>query len=539
VSTETPAAPPPRPGTPAAVRLALWLAIALFGLVLVRTAWLCDDAYITYRTVDNLLGGHGPTWNPGERVQVHAHPLWMLAVAGATALTGEVYTAAIGLSMLLSLGAVVVAARAAGSGPEGVLVVLVLALSRAFTDWSTGGLENPLSHLLLALLLLRVLGREEPERRLFEVALLTGLATLTRIDAVLVYGPLLAVLFWRRRGARALGLVAAGLAPFLAWEVFSVVYYGFPFPNVAYAKLGTGIPRAEVWAQGLHYVASSARSDPLTPTTVALGLALGFAGRRGGAWLAGRPLAAGAVLHLAYVVSIGGDFMAGRMLTVPLLATAVLAARRLGELPRTLSWPAAAVLVVLGLASPAPTFLSGADLGLDERVSEAGDGRGVVDERRVYYPATGLLSPRRRGPAPAHAWAAKGAEARAAGAAVVERKTIGFFGFHAGPGVHVVDRHALADPLLARIPRIVPVRRGGERTWRVGHYERAVPEGYLETRATGENRIRDPDLAAYWDELSRVVSGPLFTAERWRSILGFLTGRFDGRMRAYVESLDG
>ena len=29
--------------------------IALFGVVLLRTAWMCDDAYITLRTVDNFV----------------------------------------------------------------------------------------------------------------------------------------------------------------------------------------------------------------------------------------------------------------------------------------------------------------------------------------------------------------------------------------------------------------------------------------------------------------------------------------------------
>ena len=33
--------------------------------------------------------------------------------------------------------------------------------------------------------------------------------------------------------------------PFVAWEGFSLLYYGVPFPNTAYAKLNTGTPTAE------------------------------------------------------------------------------------------------------------------------------------------------------------------------------------------------------------------------------------------------------------------------------------------------------
>ena len=49
-----------------------WVAIATLGLlflvVLLRTAWLCDDAYIVLRSVDNLLHGHGLRWNVAERL---------------------------------------------------------------------------------------------------------------------------------------------------------------------------------------------------------------------------------------------------------------------------------------------------------------------------------------------------------------------------------------------------------------------------------------------------------------------------------------
>ena len=32
--------------------------------------WITEDAYISFRTIDNFLHGHGLTWNPGgERVE--------------------------------------------------------------------------------------------------------------------------------------------------------------------------------------------------------------------------------------------------------------------------------------------------------------------------------------------------------------------------------------------------------------------------------------------------------------------------------------
>jgi arabinofuranosyltransferase len=72
----------------------------------------------------------------------------------------------------------------------------------------------------------------------------------TRIDVVLICAPVLAALALtaKRDGARARELAIAagvGAAPILAWEAFSLLYYGALVPNTALAKLGTGLPANE------------------------------------------------------------------------------------------------------------------------------------------------------------------------------------------------------------------------------------------------------------------------------------------------------
>ncbi len=52
--------------------------LLVFGGVYLANAWVCDDAYITFRSIDNLVNGLGPVWNAGERVQAFTHPLWFL-----------------------------------------------------------------------------------------------------------------------------------------------------------------------------------------------------------------------------------------------------------------------------------------------------------------------------------------------------------------------------------------------------------------------------------------------------------------------------
>ena len=75
----------------------------IFLAVLLRTAWLSDDALITLRTVLNVTHGYGLTFNIAERVQTYTHPLWMLMLTGAYLVAGNVYYAAIGLSVGVSL----------------------------------------------------------------------------------------------------------------------------------------------------------------------------------------------------------------------------------------------------------------------------------------------------------------------------------------------------------------------------------------------------------------------------------------------------
>jgi arabinofuranosyltransferase len=91
-----------------------------------------------------------------------------------------------------------------------------------------------------------------------------------------------------------------------------------------------------------------------------------------------------------------------------------------------------------------------------------------------------------------------------------------------------VDPLAITDPLLARLPTTSRL------PFMPGHLLRPLPEGYLESLARGENRIRDPEIAAYYESLRIVTQGPLFTRRRWREILAHnVTGsrRYPGPVR--------
>jgi len=492
---------------------ALLFLLGAYLLLVVRNAWVGDDAYLTFRVVDNFFHGFGLRWNVSDRVQVFTSPLWTLLLVLAHFLTGDFYYTSIALSVGLSLWAAIVLVRWLPAAPEiGVLCALCLCLSRAYVDYSTSGLENPLTHLLLVLFAWGLFRGAS----LRGLALLAGLLALDRLDALLLVLPALVLLAIARGPGRALRDLALGFLPLALWTLVSIVYYGFPFPNTAYAKLATGIPTAELRDQGILYLLNSLSLDPLTLFVIGLALVASFRFREPFA----RSLALGIVLYLGYVVRIGGDFMSGRFLTAPfVLSLALLAVLRIRPSPGGLAGAVAGILV-----ATAPTLVS----SLQPVYSKGTlvDARGIADERLFYSATSALLSVRRgMGPPPSQS-ADEGREARLREKDVVVGGN-GMYGLSAGPSVHVVDVNALSDAFLARLP--------AKRGWRIGHFVRAVPAGYLRELKGKPGKLASPELAAYLGRLRLVTEGPLFTWTRFRAIYDLNLGAPRHLLDAYAK----
>ncbi len=489
-------------------------------LVIVRTAWLCDDAFITFRTVDNFIHGRGLTWNPGERVWVYTHTLWMWVMSVASFVTREIPNTALILCLLVSGTAAGLLVFRIASGPiAGSLALLCLIMSRSFVDYSTSGLENPLTHLLLVAMMMAWMRPEPDTKRLFLICLIGGLGMLTRHDLMLLFGPAMAAeFFFRSKATREARLRWAllGVLPFVLWEVFVIFYYGFPVPNTAFAKLNNGIPGGELFRQGLTYYIVSLQWDPLALAMIAAGVAAGLRkSARRDFW----PFAAGIVLYCLYLLKIGGDSMAGRFLTAPAFAALLMLVR----VPMNSGSPVilihAGLITLLGLGALRPVYTITADY--DETFEKTVPIHGIADERSYYHERTALSSGSRK------RFADPGISTVSERLELMKMETfvsgaVGMQGFYAGKDVHIIDAWALGDALIAHLPaRAMP-------WWRIGHYERLVPPGYFETVESGENRIKDAKLADYYDRLHLVISGPLFSFERIKEIARFNLGLNEG-----------
>jgi arabinofuranosyltransferase len=474
----------------------------LFLVVLLRTAWLSDDALISLRSVLNFTHGFGLTFNIDERVQTFTHPLWLLFLTIAYSIVGHIYYATFALAMLTSIAVFWVVVRGAASTAQLWLAAGLLVFSRAFVDYSTSGLENPLSNLLLfATLVLYTAPRPRDGRWLTWLCVVASLLYLTRPDDVLLIAPLLvAATLEVQRVGPVLRAVAIGATPALLWTVFSVIYYGFPFPNTAYAKLATGINLGERARQGFLYLVDSLDRDPLTLTTIGLACVLAAVERSRVAIA----VAIGLVLHVLYIVSIGGDFMSGRFLVLPFVAAVVVVTRLVALEPRR--WlPAYVVLGVVAFATPQWPLTS------DSRVGGIDSKRGgIVDERAVYFPTRSLLRAERQtfnSPEwPSYDGAAHKID-------VLDTcGLMGWAGMEWGPYTHLLDECALADPLLARLPSV------WNESWRIGHFRRMIPHGYRESLQQDANLLADPGLRTFYDEIRAITRGPVWSAERFRRI---------------------
>ena len=139
------------------IKLNLTFAVILilligFLTIITRRAWLNDDAYITFRTVDNLVNGFRLTWNTTERVQSYTHPLWMFMLSIPYFFTREIFYTAMAFSIAVSFTAILLFTFViARSKLNAMIGLLILGFSNAFVDYSTSGLANPLTHLLMAL----------------------------------------------------------------------------------------------------------------------------------------------------------------------------------------------------------------------------------------------------------------------------------------------------------------------------------------------------------------------------------------------------
>lgn len=492
--------------------------VVIYVTFVVRTAWVSDDAYITLRTVNNFINGYGLTWNITERVQAYTHPLWMLALSFVNFFTREVFFTTIAVSILFSLATIFwIAFKATRNFLVAASAVILLCGSKAYVDYSTSGLENPMSHFLLVVFIYYYFLPTKNLRHLTFLAFIAALIMLNRQDfALIVIAPLVHTWhqIWRKSSVRLFAASFAaliGFMPLILWLIFSLIYYGFPFPNTFYAKLYNNVPVQVYIQNGLAYVQDSFTRDPLTLSIVIIGTISAII----------RPtvkriiIVLGNLFYLAYVVYIGGDFMTGRFFTTPFLIAIYLLVDIAQNLPQTISWGILGIVLagttILSLSNWLSPLYADSFYGTRYERGEAQIINGIADERGWYFQMNGMIR-QSDGGRPMRNKPKLAGPITSPPQNVIIMGQVGTEAFKLNSDDYVIDYHALSDVFLARMP-LSPVAG-----WRIGHMVRLVLPEYVESIKTGQNKLTDPIMADYYDTLKSIISDPIFSLTRWQKI---------------------
>lgn len=169
--------------------------------------WLCDDAFISFRYVRNLVRGEGLVFNVGERVEGYTNFLWVLELAAIWKVLGvEPPTASVALSAIASAISMAIVGWVAWRSPareRGLAVAaasLLLVTNRSFAVWCSSGLETR-QFTLFVLGAIALLGATTVERgasdpisitrpsigSLIGASVLLGAAELTRPEGGLIF----------------------------------------------------------------------------------------------------------------------------------------------------------------------------------------------------------------------------------------------------------------------------------------------------------------------------------------------------------------
>jgi hypothetical protein len=329
--------------------MAVLLGFAVVSVSLLSTP--IDDAFISFRYLNNWLGGHGLVFNPGERVEGYSNFLWIVILAVPALFGAGPHFASSEIEWFLALGCLVLmvlgAKRATDRANAAYLAApLLLALNSAFFFWIGKGMEVVFyTALQIAFAVLILAPRQQTgwrSRDAIGVGLIAAAAALTRPEGVVAPAIVLAALTISQKGRRTFYLAPlAILAAAVAGQfLFRLAYYGHFWPNTYYAKrlpgdtalsggfdylcrFVAGAPETEAW-----FYASSWPSH--LPLWAALAVAWAFAAKQ---WRRLWPMALQMIALVATAVWVGGDWMPGFRFLVPAIPLGcLLAAAGLSEM---------------------------------------------------------------------------------------------------------------------------------------------------------------------------------------------------------------
>ena len=531
--------------TPSAVNKIFYLSIvvlfALFFIVLVKTAWLSDDSFITLRVIDNFVNGYGLRYNVVERVQAYTHPLWLFLLTLPYFIFKDPFYTPILISIALTLLLLyLLIFKLSISRFNSIFIIILLIASKSFIDYSSSGLENPLSHLLIVIYIYFYLKEIEIQRKILILSFIISLSYLNRIDSILIYIPSLLYLFYQNHSKKNILYAIYGFLPIILWTVFSIVYYGFPFPNTFYAKMNTGIPKSELFFQGIYYFINSLKFDLITLLIIFLVSGIVFLKRIKIHYY----IVFGILLYLIYIIYIGGDFMSGRFFSLPFITAIAILISSITFNGYYYKLFLSIIFVLYLILYPYTPIKTGIDY--TDKTFNFLDENGISDERGYYYQNTSLWKAINGYKMPQHQMIDLAQKQIEMKEKVFLAGAIGFLGYYAGPSLYVIDIYSLSDAFLSKLPVVKydiiygrayekKFNRKPNKNWRIGHFLRPLPEGFTLSKIKNDCLIKDSLLNEFYKKIYIITQSSIFSFERFNEIIKMNLGLYDKLKSHYKE----
>lgn len=244
----------------------------VFVYLCFQTKFVQDDAFITFRYVENFVNGNGLVFNIGEKVEGYTNFLWLIllsifAVMGMNMIDISQYlSVGFGVMTLIMVFKISTLIRLKSEEKAGkkvkaavnenpaklldLIPVILTAFVGAFQYWSISGMETSMFVALSFLGIYYYLRDMDKPGVVYNYPVVLFLASLTRPEGMYVFGIIIlhkiVMTFMREKGGAIKTLLSKDnlitygvyVLPTLLFMLFRLSYYGYPFPNTFYAKTG-------------------------------------------------------------------------------------------------------------------------------------------------------------------------------------------------------------------------------------------------------------------------------------------------------------
>lgn len=243
-----------------------FMAIFISLIYSIKLRWLGDDIFIGFRYIQNFLDGHGLVYNVGERVEGYTDFLWIMLISFFTWLKVDPLFSVQALGILSSIGTLIlfsiITYKLTNQSKNFIVpfISLSLALNYDYNVWATSGLETSFFCFLLstAFYIYFFSSLSEKRKKIF-AGLFLCLALLTRPETILIITLAnMLILAQQIKSRIKISKIISDILLFnlciiliyIPYYIWRYRYYGFPFPNTYYDKLGY----ESMFSKGFYYL---------------------------------------------------------------------------------------------------------------------------------------------------------------------------------------------------------------------------------------------------------------------------------------------